>query len=310
MRSKTAALLLLALIAVMWSSSGVMVKIVDCPPMALASARGLIAAITMSFLLPGGFKPRALRREHWLTGSCLAILSICFVTGMKLTTAANVIVLQYTAPIWVAIIAPIFLRERTSGRDWLLMGVIFGGVVLFFLDALSPRGFWGNVLGLVSGFFFGMQAMMLRRVRDSGPANAMILGNILCFLVGAPSLLLNWPSTTAWLGIAALGVFQLGLPYYLFTLCVPKVSSLELVLVTMIEPVLCPVWVYLAIGERPGRYAAIGAVVVIGAVTVWSSLRALDERRLMRSAGPPDPRPGAGITPGRGRLTNEKKELT
>ena len=283
MKSKPAALLLLALIAVMWSSSGVMVKIVDCPPMALASGRALIAAITMSFLLPGGFKPKELGRPHWVAGSCLAILSICFVSGMKLTAAANIIVLQYTAPVWVAIIAPFFLRERTSGRDWLLMTVIFGGVVLFFCDSLSPRGFWGSVLGLVSGFFFGFQAMMLRRLKDSSPANAMILGNFLCFAVGLPFLLANWPSWSAWLGIAALGVFQLGLPYYLLTLCVPKVSSLEMVLVTMIEPILCPVWVYLVIGERPGRYALIGGVVVISAVTVWSVLRALNERRLMRA---------------------------
>jgi drug/metabolite transporter (DMT)-like permease len=291
MKSKPAALLMLALVAVMWSSSGVIVKLVDCPPMGLASARGLIAAITMSFLLPGGFKPRELRREHWLTGSCLAILSLCFVAAMKLTTAANVIVLQYTAPIWVALIAPVLLRERTSGRDWLLMVVIFGGMILFFLDSLSTRGFWGNVLGVLSGFFFGLQAIMLRRVKDSGPANAMILGNLLCFLAGAPSLLADWPSWGSWLGIAALGVFQLGLPYYLFTLCVPKVSSLELVLVTMIEPILCPIWVYLVIGERPGRHAVIGAVVVLGAVTFWSALRTLEERRLM---GPP---PAAGDPP-------------
>jgi drug/metabolite transporter (DMT)-like permease len=168
-----------------------------------------------------------------------------------------------------------------------MMLVIFGGIVLFFLDGLSTRGIWGNILGVTSGFFFGLQAMMLRRLKDSNPANALILGCLITFAVGLPSLLSSWPSWRGWLGIAALGVFQLGLPYYLFTLCVPKVSSLELVLVTMIEPIICPIWVYLAIGERPGRHAFIGAVVVIGAVTVWSLLRALDERRMMRGAAPP-----------------------
>ncbi|MDR2456406.1 MAG: DMT family transporter [Deltaproteobacteria bacterium] len=283
MKSKPAALLLLALIAVMWSSSGVLVKMVDCPPMALASARALVAAITMSFLLPGGFKPRELGKVHWMAGFCLAALSIFFVAGMKLTAAANLIVLQYTAPIWVAIIAPFMLRERTSGRDWLVMAVIFGGIVLFFLDGLSARGVWGNIFGILSGFFFGLQAMLLRRLRDANPANAMILGNILCFLVGAPFLLFSWPSFYGWLGILALGVFQLGLPYYLLTLCVNKVSSLEMVLVTMVEPILCPIWVYLFLGEAPGRYAFLGGVVVITSVTLWSVLKALDERKLMGS---------------------------
>ena len=286
MKSKPAALLMLALVAVLWSTSGFLVKLIDCPPMALASARGLVAAVTMSLLLPGGFKPRALTLDHWMAGACLCVLSICFVSAMKLTAAANVIVLQYTAPIWVAFIAPFFLRERTSGRDWLMMIFIFGGVVLFFLDSLSPEGLWGNVLGLVSGFFFGLQAMLIRRVKDAGPANAMILGNLMTFLAGLPQLGASWPSWAGWAGILALGVFQLGLPYYLFTLCVPKVSSLELVLVTMIEPVVCPIWVYLIIGERPGRYAALGAVTVLLAVTVWSAMRALDERRLLGGKGP------------------------
>ena len=288
MKSKPAALLLLALIAMMWSTSGVMVKVVDSPPLVMASARALVAAITMSLLLPGGFKPRELKRDHWITGGCLCVLSICFMIGMKLTTAANLIVLQYTAPVWVAIIAPFFLRERTSGRDWALMILIFGGIVLFFLDGLSAEGIIGNIMGLCSGFFFGFQAMMLRKIRDSNPANAMILGNLLCFAVGLPFVFFSWPSWAGWLGIIALGVFQLGLPYYLLTLCVPKVSSLELVLVPMIEPILCPVWVYLVIGEVPGRFAFVGGIVVLGAVTFWSVLKALDERKLLR-AGFPDP---------------------
>ncbi|MDR2442661.1 MAG: DMT family transporter [Deltaproteobacteria bacterium] len=280
MKSKSAALLLLVLVASLWSASGILVKVIDCSPMALASARGFLAAITISILHPDGFSLKGLTKYHWLTGSCLAILSITFISAMKLTAAANVIVLQYTAPIWVAIIAPLFLRERTSGRDFLFLTIIFGGVVLFFLDGLSTEGVLGNILGLISGFFFGIQAMLLRSIKDNSPAKAMILGNYLTFLVGLPFLVFARPSAVGVLAIVAMGVFQMGLPYFFYTMAVPKVTSMDLVLVTMLEPVLCPIWVYLGTGERPGKFAVFGAITVIVAVTIWSVLKAVNERRL------------------------------
>ncbi|MDR1657310.1 MAG: DMT family transporter [Deltaproteobacteria bacterium] len=286
MKSKTTALLLLIMVASLWSVSGLFVKVIDCSPLALSSARGLFAALTISFLLPGGLHFQSLTKGHWITGACLMLLSITFISGMKLTAAANVIVLQYSAPIWVAIIAPLVLRERTGGRDWLFMIIIFGGVILFFLDGITAKGIWGNVLGLVSGFFFAIQALLLRRLKNKTPARAMILGNYLTFIVGIPFLLASWPSLTGWLALLAMGVLQMGLPYFLYTMAVPRVSSLELVVVTMLEPVLCPLWVYLFLDERPGRYAILGAVTVIAAVTIWSVLKALEEHRLTKGELP------------------------
>jgi drug/metabolite transporter (DMT)-like permease len=234
----------------------------------------LVAAVTMSLLLPGGFKPSSLKRDHLLAGAALAILAVCFVNGMKITAAANIIVLQYTAPLWVAVMAPFFLRERTSGRDWVFMGIMFGGVLLFFVDGLTFTGLAGNVLGLVSGFFFACQAVFLRRLKDSSPANAMILGNFLTFLVGLPAWGPPWPPLSSVLIIVLMGVFQMGVPYYLMTMSVPKVSGLDLVLVPMLEPVLNPLWVFIFLDERPGGFALAGAVVVISSVTVWSVMKA------------------------------------
>jgi drug/metabolite transporter (DMT)-like permease len=279
MKSKTSALGLLLLIAVMWSSSGVLIKAVTWSPLALASARGLVAAMVISILLPGGFKPRNLTPTHWWVGSLYGILCVFYVFSMKLTTAANAIVLIYTAPIWVAFLAPIFLNERTKPFDFVFMGLIFAGVVLFFLDGLSPEGLIGNITALTGGFLFGLQAIFLRKMKDSSPANAMILGNLITFIIGLPAWGPPWPPLSGWLIILALGVFQLGLPYYLYTLTIPKVTSMELILVTMLEPILCPIWVSLILGERPGRFAIYGAVAVIASVTVWSVLKALDERR-------------------------------
>ncbi|MDR0547853.1 MAG: DMT family transporter [Deltaproteobacteria bacterium] len=270
MRGGIGALGLLALAAILWSSSGVLVKGLNWSPIGIASFRGLVAGLTMSWLLPGGFRPARLNRSQVYTGLCLAILSLCYVAALKLTTAANAIVLQYTAPFWVAILAPFVVGEKTSTRDWLFIGLIFGGVVLFFLDKVSPTGFWGNVLALISGFFFGILALLMRGRNNYFPANGLILGNYLTFLLGLGGWFGPLPDLGGWLLLLLLGVFQMGLPYFLYALAATKVTSLELVLVTMLEPVLNPVWVYLAYGEEPGPWALGGGFVVIGSVILWT----------------------------------------
>jgi drug/metabolite transporter (DMT)-like permease len=159
------------------------------------------------------------------------------------------------------------------------MAIIFAGVVLFFMDGLSPEGFLGNVMALGGGLLFGSQAIIFRSLKDDGPANSVILGNLLTFVIGLPAWGAPWPSLTGWLTIVALGLFQLGGPYYLYTLTVPRLSSLELTLVPMLEPILCPIWVFLFLGESPGRFAAYGAALVISTVMVWSVLKAKTEAR-------------------------------
>jgi drug/metabolite transporter (DMT)-like permease len=189
---------------------------------------------------------------------------------MKFTTAANAIVLNYSAPVWVAILAPCVIKERTKGRDWLYIGVIFGGVLLFFAGDLSPVGFWGNICALGSGFFFGVQALCLRFLKKGSPASAMVIGNLLTFCLGLGFWGPPWPDSRSLLFLLALGVFQMGVSSYLYTLASPYVSSLELVLVTMVEPILNPFWVFLALGERPGPFALVGGIIVILGVMVWS----------------------------------------
>jgi drug/metabolite transporter (DMT)-like permease len=207
------------------------------------------------------------------------MLSVCFVAAMKLTTAANTVVLQFTAPVWVAIFAPLFLKERTRARDWIFISVIFGGIFLFFLDRLSPGGMLGNLLALVSGVFFAAQALCLRRVRGDSPVQAMILGNFLCFGAGLWFWRPPFPDAMGVLMLLLLGVFQLGVSYWLYTLALPRAGALELVMITMLEPILSPLWVFLFLGERPGSWALLGGIVVLGAVFSWGALKAREDDR-------------------------------
>ncbi|MDR2368412.1 MAG: DMT family transporter [Deltaproteobacteria bacterium] len=274
MQPRVKAVVYLVLAATFWSTSGVLIKSIDWTPVGIASIRGLLAAVTIGILVPGGFRPRLLTKGHIVAAVCLAILSMLFVTAMTMAPAANVTVLQYTAPLWVAVLAPLLLRERTSGRDWFFMSLIFAGVVLFFFDGISMEGFWGNILAVISGIFFGAQAVFLRGVSDKSPVQAIILGNFLAFVIGIPFFVGSFPDALSCVYLVILGVVQMGVAYFLYSLAVPNVTSMELVLIPMLEPIICPIWVVLAIGEIPGPLALTGAAVVILSVIVWSVMKA------------------------------------
>ncbi len=137
------AVLMLVATAVLWSLGGVLIKWVDWHPVAIAGTRSLIGAALIGL---------AFRHELRFTGSfeqiggalAYAGTVVLFVIANKLTTAANAILLQYTAPIYVVLFSPWFLGERASRRDWLILGVMMGGMVLFFLDELTLDGYLGN----------------------------------------------------------------------------------------------------------------------------------------------------------------------
>jgi drug/metabolite transporter (DMT)-like permease len=275
--TKKAALLLLTLTALLWSSSGILVKNIHWNPMAVASARGLIAAITLWALSRDGFRPKRLGGTHIVSAVSLCLLSVCFISAMKLTTAANTVILQFTAPVWVALFAPLVLGERTRLRDWAFIGLVLGGIVLFFLDEISPGAMLGNILALISGVFFATQALCLRRVKDISPVQAMILGNFMTFIVGLWFWGPPYPDLPGIVMLLLLGVFQMGVSYWLYTLALQRAGALELVMITMLEPVLSPLWVFIYMGERPGPWALVGGVLVLGSVFAWGVIKARED---------------------------------
>ncbi len=275
MTFRTKCLLLLILTAALWSTAGVCIKTIQWNPLAIASSRSLVACIFMAFLArkQNIFKGRP--SKNTLAGAvALAFVSVCFVSATKLTTAANAILLQYTAPIWVALAAPFILKERTRGLDWFFIALTAGGMVLFFMDSLSAEGFWGIIIAIFCSLAFAALAIAMRfNTSDTPPFAMMVYGNMLVFLAGLYFWQPPWPSVRDVVIIVLLGVFQFGLAYHLFALASQGVSSLELVLITALEPILNPILVFLFLGERPGLWALLGGSVVLVSITVWSILK-------------------------------------
>jgi len=258
--------------AMLWSLGGLLIKWVDWHPLAIASARSAIAAATMGLLLP---RPRFTRSPvQWGAAVCYVGTVALFVAANKLTTAANAIFLQYTAPVYIALLGAWFLHEKPSRLDWLLIGVAVVGVGLFFVDQLTPASLWGNGVALASGLSFAGLAVLLRKQKDGSPADSVLLGNLLTAAVFAPFAFQSVPGRGSWVGLVLLGVFQLGLSYVLFTKGIRHVRALEASLISTIEPVLNPIWVALLLGERPQFWAMVGGTLVLGAATTRGVLTA------------------------------------
>ncbi|NLM38079.1 MAG: DMT family transporter [Firmicutes bacterium] len=266
---RTKAVALLVVTATLWSTSGLLIKLIDWNPLAITGVRSFFAAI----LMWGYTKKPKLNRSGWQWAAALAYAGtvITFVIANKMTTSANAILLQYTAPIYVVLFARLFLGERTSGVDWVTIVVVLAGMGLFFKEELTPGAFWGNVVAVVSGVFFALTAVLLRKQRDGIPVESVLLGNLITAVVAIPYVVNDpLPNFMALLILALMGFFQIGLSYILFTIALQKVSALEGVLVPLLEPLLNPVWVLIFTGETPGVWALVGGAIVLCAVTFRS----------------------------------------
>ncbi len=262
--------LLLLAAALLWSLGGVLIKSIDWAPMAIAGGRSAIA-IPLMLLFVG--RPQFTFSKAQIGGAIGYALTVAlFVIATRMTTAANAIFLQYTAPIYVALVGRWYLGERTLRIDWLVIAIALGGIALFFFDRLTVSGFRGNLIALASGMAFASVAIFLRKEKGGSPATAIILGNIIVALVGLPFMLQSPLGPGGGWRLLLLGTLQLGFPYVLYATAIKHVTALEATLIPLLEPVLNPLWVMLTLGERPGPWAIVGATLVLGAVLARGAL--------------------------------------
>jgi drug/metabolite transporter (DMT)-like permease len=261
---------LLLLTALLWSLGGVLIKSVEWNPLAIAGMRSAIAVPVILACTP---RLRMTFSAVQIGGAiAYSATVILFVLATRLTTAANAIFLQYTAPIYVAVLGHWYLGERALRMDWAIIGAALAGIGLFFIDQLTLTGMWGNIIALASGLAFAVMVILLRKEKSGSPVASVLLGNILTALITSPFMFRSSPSIQSWKVLALLGTVQLGLSYVLYTIAIRRVTALEATLIPLLEPILNPLWVMLAIGERPGPWAMFGGAVVLGAVIVRAAL--------------------------------------
>jgi len=269
--------------ALLWSSGGLFIKIAPFGPLAVACGRALVTTIFYLIVL----RPN-LRGARLVTGLVYAAMIVTFVSATKLTTAANAIFLQYTGPAYVLALSPFLLREPFERLDAFCVAVSLAGMALFFVGKVEPGQFWGNVLGALSGIAYALTIILLRRDAKGGATGgagfagragqhagaygdampSTVLGNLIAALITLPFVTGDFARITAQgaLVLVYLGVVQMGIAYLLLARGLRSVPAAEASLISMLEPTLNPVWVYLGTGERPGPWAVVGGAVVLAAV--------------------------------------------
>jgi len=261
--------------AFLWSIAGLFIKVIDWHPFAIAGMRSLVSSLVVLAWLK---RPQF----HWSPAQVGAALAqtatmLLFVAANKTTTAANAILLQYIGPVFTAIIGAWMLKERARWEHWAAFVFVAAGMVLLFMDKIGGGRLLGNILALCSGLTFSFCYVLLRKQKDASPLESMLLAHWFTAAIGlAVSLFLPLPVFTwkAAGAIAMLGLFQVGVAAILFSAAIKRITAVSANLIAVIEPVFNPLWVFLALGERPGITAIAGGALIIAAVAGASVISA------------------------------------
>lgn len=267
------------LAALLYSIGGLCIKVIPWNGMSINGGRTLIAlAVIGLYLAVIRHRPR-FNRWIFLGSLCIFGTNALYSVANKLTTAANTIVLQFTAPIFVILFSAVFWKRRPQKLDIAACAVVFGGVLFFFVDSLEAGGALGNLLAVLSGAAYG-GVFLLNDFPDSDAISSVFWGDVLSAVTGLPFLLRETVFTPAALtSLVVLGVFQVAVAYILLTIGLRTTPAVTASLVSGIEPVLNPLLVAVFYGERIGRFALIGAAVVICGVVGYNVLKARQNAR-------------------------------
>ena len=263
--SRKLAILLLIITGVLWSTGGLLIKLIPWSPISIAGIRsGLSALIIYLYRKPYS---KGFGRNIWAGAFCYSVMVVSFVLANKITASGNVILIQYAAPIYVALFGYSFLGEKASKIDWITIAIIIFGLSCFFYEDLSLKQKWGNVLAIFSGLGFAGLTLFMRKEKNANPIDCVLLGNLITCVICLPLYFKGVTmEATPWLSIIFLGFVQLGLAYVLFSTAIKYVNALDAIIYPVIEPLFNPLLTFIFIGEQMSQTALIGGFLVITGV--------------------------------------------
>ncbi len=253
--------------AVVWSTGGLLVKLIPHDAFTILFYRSLYAGLF--FLIV--FRGEALKfdRRALIISLCYAPLLICFVTATKLTTAANAIFLQYISPAIVLVLEPRLMKTKIAGYNLVTVLICILGLSFFLFEQKGEHHWWGDGLALLSGFFSACLILSLKMGDRTQQMSGILLGNIWVVLVTLPWFLKSESLTmNENLMLAFLGLVQIGLGYLLFTYGQRRISAIESALIAMLEPILNPIWVMIGYHETPSLWSLTGGFIILAALAI------------------------------------------
>ena len=255
------------LTAILWSSGGLFIKLISLDSMELSFFRCAIAAVVFALM----FRKRILKLNSLalLNSFAYAAVLILFVLATKTTKAANAIFLQSTAPIYVLIFEPLLTKTKWERINIITIVVCFLGMILFFMGDLTPGDIKGNIAALLAGVAFAAFFLGMKKNEPQYGESSIFYGNVIVALICIPFITdMNSISVQDFAMVSFLGVFQIAFAYALFSYGLKRIIAVEASIISMFEPVLNPIWVFIGYGEVPSFYAIIGGIIIMAAITI------------------------------------------
>ena len=264
--------------AVLWSTAGLFAKspVFEAWPI---ESRGVLLAFWRASFATIALAP-FVRRPTFRVGLLpmslsFLLMNITFMGALTLTTGANAIWLQNTAPAWIILATVVFLPDRVRRADWMLFGFVAVGIVVILVGESSGDQMKGVLMGVATGFCYACVVLSLRLLRTADPVWLIVVNHLVTALALLPLVihLGVWPSGEQWIYLAGFGILQMGVPYVLFARGLRSVPSHEASMIALLEPILLPVWVWLAYHHLPtymppAWYSLLGAGLILAGLSI------------------------------------------
>lgn len=271
-------LVYISITAFLWSSSGLFIKILTLNAFQISFYRSFIAAITLLVISLAKNKKVTFEFDKFtiLASVFYAGILIFFVIANKLTTSANAIFLQFTAPIYLLFLEPFFLKTKFRRKDLITIIICITGMALFFMGRLEIGSIYGNLIAILTGICFAMFTLFVKWKKMLGNENtiiSIIYGNILVGLICFPLIFNDIViSSTQFYILLYMGVVQIGISYFIFNIGIKYVSATEAMILGMLEAIFNPIWVFFGVGEVPAPTAVIGGLIIFAAILIHNFL--------------------------------------
>ena len=269
---KNSGLILVLFGAIAFSLGGLFVKLIPWKPISINAGRCIFSSMVIAaYMYLSGHKLKS--NKTVIKGAlCVCAMLICYVASTKMTTAANAIVLEYTAPIFIIILEALLFKKKPARLDVIVCITVLFGIYIVMTDGMGKGNLLGDIIALLSGLFYAF-TIMLNDFKDGDSLSSVLLGHILTVVIGFYFITTETDfSVKTLLLVAALGLFQAGAGYTLLTVGLKNCEPLAGSLVASIEPVLNPILVALFYGEYMNLKTIIGSIIVIGSIIIYNVL--------------------------------------
>ena len=266
--------LMMLIACILFSTGGILCKLIPWSPLAINGVRNLLGGSLIGIYLIVTHHRLRFNFKIFIGAICMGGVTTLFIVANKLTTAANAIVLQYSAPIWLILFSSLVLKKKPLLKDIITILIVLVGIVFFFLDGIGRGTTWGNIAGLGAGVFYS-GLFLLNSLPDADALSSLFIGQMGTGILLTPLVFRESDfSVVPVVTVICLGLFQVGLGYIFFNLGTKYTTPVTAAIIAGVEPILNSILVMIFWGEMLTPLSLVGAVIVIVAILAYNVINA------------------------------------